>query len=582
MPTKLLTLVIGVAGGIGIALAVSVAADRGIENRHQSERRRFHNDGRESVRSSDRQTYDRDDERYMARGEERFREDDRRNQDWRSDNDGVRGQIADRDQGRRPPDVGRDGGVYEVADRRSTDRSFDRGPNAERRGASRFEGHPPVRSSHDGWRQQHSFGAGRDGFVDGRGAGQGHGQFAGPHSWHGQRRFGHRSLREHGHHRHAHPGWHEGHHFAHHGHHGAGHHHHSWRGGYRFGERSSAGYHGHGHHHRHHGHHFAHHGHHGSGHHHSWHGRHRFDDRSFARHHHYRHGQYGAHDRYRFAHHGFGFQRHGQFRHPMGAGHFGVPGHFGFGMNRFAGRFGRAGASWSPGAMHGMAMSHSGFFRSFGDDRTEKISLEEVVKAYGTADKDGDGSVSRHDLIKAILAASASKSATDKAATTDSAKDAGRTQDYPRPGEGTFRSYRPFPGPGSFGPFPGRGPRGPGFAGAPMATMLMNRFDKDHKGKLTKDDLPAPVWDRISKADANGDGTVTKDELETYFKNRGPRRPDTRSPAKPDQKPDDSKQKQEGEKPKDQPVEKAQPQAQVTERESPADALTAANVAAAR
>jgi len=43
--------------------------------------------------------------------------------------------------------------------------------------------------------------------------------------------------------------------------------------------------------------------------------------------------------------------------------------------------------------------------------------------------------------------------------------------------------------------------------------QVFQRFDKNKDGKLTKSEVSASVWQRMSKADTNGDGAVTKDEL---------------------------------------------------------------------
>ena len=104
--------------------------------------------------------------------------------------------------------------------------------------------------------------------------------------------------------------------------------------------------------------------------------------------------------------------------------------------------------------------------------------------------------------------------------------------------------------------------------------MLMERFDKEKKGVLTKADLPEGLWDRISKADANSDGSVSKDELETYFKNRRPGHAPKAPESEPGEKPT-------GDKPKEQKPEDAKPQAQKSDLEQPADATTASNVAVA-
>ncbi|MBM3501191.1 MAG: hypothetical protein FJX74_21280, partial [Armatimonadetes bacterium] len=70
---------------------------------------------------------------------------------------------------------------------------------------------------------------------------------------------------------------------------------------------------------------------------------------------------------------------------------------------------------------------------------------------------------------------------------------------------------------------PGRGggPGGPG--GPPSIDQVFERFDLNRDGKLTKDELPEPVAERIMKADADGDGAVTKEELEQARRKMGGR-----------------------------------------------------------
>lgn len=63
-----------------------------------------------------------------------------------------------------------------------------------------------------------------------------------------------------------------------------------------------------------------------------------------------------------------------------------------------------------------------------------------------------------------------------------------------------------------------RGPMGrPGWK-PPSAVDLFNRFDENKDGKLVKEEVPPPLWARLSKADANNDGSVTKEELEAARK----------------------------------------------------------------
>lgn len=118
-------------------------------------------------------------------------------------------------------------------------------------------------------------------------------------------------------------------------------------------------------------------------------------------------------------------------------------------------------------------------------------------------------------------------------------------------------------GPGAMGPG-GPGPR-------PTASALFDRFDKDKKGSLTKADVPERVWQRISQADANQDGSVSKDELETFIKTHRPGGSD----RKPESKPADKPQNENPQPPK---AEDSKATTLVDEPDQPVDALTAVGV----
>lgn len=60
-------------------------------------------------------------------------------------------------------------------------------------------------------------------------------------------------------------------------------------------------------------------------------------------------------------------------------------------------------------------------------------------------------------------------------------------------------------------------PRGPGKGGPPSFGTLLNAFDADGDGKLSQDEVPPRVWMRLGRADANGDGVVTKTEFDDYL-----------------------------------------------------------------
>ncbi len=54
----------------------------------------------------------------------------------------------------------------------------------------------------------------------------------------------------------------------------------------------------------------------------------------------------------------------------------------------------------------------------------------------------------------------------------------------------------------------------PGGGGRPSFDKLLDAFDANEDGKLDKSEVPPPVWRRLSQADANGDGVVTKAEFD--------------------------------------------------------------------
>ena len=73
------------------------------------------------------------------------------------------------------------------------------------------------------------------------------------------------------------------------------------------------------------------------------------------------------------------------------------------------------------------------------------------------------------------------------------------------------------------------GPRGPGRGGPPEPSELMKNMDKNDDGKLTKDEVPEPLWARLSAADANDDGAVTLDEFAKMVRERRGGGPDART-----------------------------------------------------
>ena len=63
----------------------------------------------------------------------------------------------------------------------------------------------------------------------------------------------------------------------------------------------------------------------------------------------------------------------------------------------------------------------------------------------------------------------------------------------------------------------GKGRRGKGRKGG----KLFAKFDKNKDGALTQDEVPERAWTRIVKADADGNGSVTRAELKTHAKKHG-------------------------------------------------------------
>ncbi len=83
---------------------------------------------------------------------------------------------------------------------------------------------------------------------------------------------------------------------------------------------------------------------------------------------------------------------------------------------------------------------------------------------------------------------------------------------------------------------PGRGPGGldgPGRGGPPNVDEMFSRMDENKDGKLSKDEVPGPLWERLAHIDADGNGSVTKEEATKAFAGG---RPDARRPegARPD------------------------------------------------
>ena len=56
--------------------------------------------------------------------------------------------------------------------------------------------------------------------------------------------------------------------------------------------------------------------------------------------------------------------------------------------------------------------------------------------------------------------------------------------------------------------------------GGDRVEQLFARFDTNKDGKLVADEVPAPVWNRLSAADLDKDGAVTMDEVRKFRSGR--------------------------------------------------------------
>lgn len=55
-----------------------------------------------------------------------------------------------------------------------------------------------------------------------------------------------------------------------------------------------------------------------------------------------------------------------------------------------------------------------------------------------------------------------------------------------------------------------------GGGGRPSFDKLLEAFDKNDDGALEQGEMPGRVWSRLSQADADGDGVVTRKEFDSY------------------------------------------------------------------
>ena len=318
---------------------------------------------------------------------------------------------------------------------------------------------------------------------------------------------------------------------------------------------------------------------------------------------------------------GYGGPRPPHFAPGFGRPRFAAPGGFGpgsrhpgFGGDQFAGhrpgeyggpqlhqggpQFARQGRGPRPTWGGGRVPPHGSPFGQIDQNSDGKITKDEVMQLFAKVDVNGDGSVTREELARMVMSGGSSPANPHEQASEPNVHGAGRHQagseghtDVPTQGVGpggpggigdpAFRR-----GPGWFGPGPsgfGPGGRGPQFGGSgrpgfhgPSGELMMDRIYRDHNGFLTKDSVPPGLWDRISNADTNGDGKISKEELEAHFKSLRPQRPEAGGEStKPVDSPNNAKPEET--KPEVKPTGNS-PQAFNHESEAPADAIAASNV----
>jgi len=160
----------------------------------------------------------------------------------------------------------------------------------------------------------------------------------------------------------------------------------------------------------------------------------------------------------------------------------------GFGMGRGPWKLAEWNKAQKQTPMGGAGRFGAAHFSGLDSDSDGKITKEELLAMHAKADTDGDGGITHEDLQKHIKSA------------------VGNT-----PGRDAPSKERG-----------GAGPAGRG-GGQPSATAIFVRIDKNNDGKLVKDEVPEELWQRLSQADADGDGSVTAKEFAKTLAGRGAR-----------------------------------------------------------
>lgn len=165
-----------------------------------------------------------------------------------------------------------------------------------------------------------------------------------------------------------------------------------------------------------------------------------------------------------------------------------------------------------------------GFFQEMDKNGDGKITADEAGERWerlGKADKDGDGGVTRMELVAAMAAAGggpmfehADKNADGKITQDEAGERWERLGKADTDGDGAVSkeefaaAMRQFQNAAA-----GAGAGGPVIR--PEPREFFSKMDKNGDGALTADEVPGELWGKLSKADANTDGKVTPEELKT-------------------------------------------------------------------
>lgn len=147
-------------------------------------------------------------------------------------------------------------------------------------------------------------------------------------------------------------------------------------------------------------------------------------------------------------------------------------------------------------------------------DHNGKISKDEVLRQFAKVDADSDGSITKEEIAKHLRSLHA------------------------QPGSSKPADAKGGHGGAARGPAGVRPPQAPGGT-RPTPDSLLQRADRNHDGKLSKDELPEFLWSRLSAGDSDKDGSLSKSELVEFLKHQRPTNPTGKptDPRKPDDKP---------------------------------------------